>query len=86
VGRNIYLSYEGVQCSWYRRRSRQSIYTDGAPIIVFLCLDTEMEVGMRFEVPTGVKIYITVIRVMTPCSLVRRYQRFRGAHCLQSVQ
>jgi hypothetical protein len=64
------------------KSTRIYVRVDGAPImvrkqmIVFLCLDTEMEYCMGFEAPTGMTIYITVLRLMPPCSLVGDYSVF----------
>jgi hypothetical protein len=38
---------------------------------------------VRFEVLTAVKMSMLVFWVVTPCGLVRRYQRFGETYCLQ---
>jgi len=37
----------------------------------------------RFELFTPLKIQVVVFWVLTPCSVVAGYQRFRGPCCLQ---
>jgi hypothetical protein len=39
-------------------------------------------VAMRFQAFTTVKIQIEILWVVTPCSVVVGYQRFRGPCCL----
>jgi hypothetical protein len=41
-------------------------------------LTEKHKLRMRFEVFTAVKIWIVVVLVMTPCSVVGGYQRFGG--------
>jgi hypothetical protein len=43
-------------------------------------LNKKVQVG--FQVLTAVSTKMAIIRVVTPCSLVEVYQRFRGPCCL----